>query len=65
MGNIREQPFDEIWNSAEAAGIRQSVATCPHNCWMIGSAAEPIKRNAMAAMRWALARRRRIGRASA
>lgn len=37
MGNLKEQSFDEIWNSPKADRVRRAVASCPENCWMIGS----------------------------
>lgn len=37
MGNLNEASFDEIWNSPQAAAVRDKVAHCPKNCWMIGS----------------------------
>lgn len=37
MGNLNEAAFDEIWNSPQAAAVRDKVAHCPKNCWMIGS----------------------------
>ena len=37
MGNLKETSFDEIWNSPQAAAVRDKVAHCPKNCWMIGS----------------------------
>jgi len=43
MGNIREKTFEEIWNSEEAKRIREKVARCQRNCWMIGSASPAMK----------------------
>jgi MoaA/NifB/PqqE/SkfB family radical SAM enzyme len=37
MGNIKEKSFDEIWHSQEAVVVRNEVAKCNKNCWMIGS----------------------------
>ena len=37
MGNLKEATFEEIWNSPQAAVVRDKVAHCPKNCWMIGS----------------------------
>ncbi len=38
FGNIREiNSFEEIWQGPRAEQIRKKVATCPKNCWMIGS----------------------------
>lgn len=44
MGNIREKTFEEIWNSEEAKRIREKVARCQRNCWMIGSASPAMKK---------------------
>lgn len=39
MGNIRKvQNFEEIWNSPKASAVREKVAKCPKNCWMVGTA---------------------------
>lgn len=57
MGNLKERGFEEIWNGPEAEAIRRDVAACPRRCWMIGSAAEPIKRNPWPALRWILRRK--------
>lgn len=38
MGNLNEvETFEEIWNSDKAKEVRDKVAHCPKNCWMIGS----------------------------
>jgi len=42
MGNLKQQSWDEIWNSNRAEKVRQVVKNCPKNCWMIGSAAPAI-----------------------
>ena len=45
MGNIREvKNFDEIWRSARAQEVRDRVAKCPKNCWMVGTAAPVMKK---------------------
>lgn len=44
MGNTREKSFEEIWNSEEAKRIREKVARCQKNCWMIGSASPAMKK---------------------
>jgi radical SAM protein with 4Fe4S-binding SPASM domain len=39
MGNIRKADnFEDIWFSQRAEQVRQKVATCPKNCWMVGTA---------------------------
>lgn len=37
MGNLNDQPWDELWNSLEAEKVRTKVRHCDRNCWMIGS----------------------------
>lgn len=64
MGNLKARSFIEIWNGAPATEIRRQVAACPQRCWMIGSAAEPIKRHAGRALGWMLAERWRQYRAA-
>lgn len=44
MGNIREKIFEEIWESGKAEEIREKVAKCQKNCWMIGSASPAMKK---------------------
>ena len=38
MGNLREQSWDELWNSDQARRVRECTRKCDRNCWMIGSA---------------------------
>jgi len=42
MGNLKEQIWDEIWNSKQAEQVRQMVKNCKKNCWMVGSVAPAI-----------------------
>ena len=37
MGNLKEQSWDELWNSEAAETVRKKVRCCDRNCWMIGS----------------------------
>lgn len=57
FGNIREKPFQDLWESPRAQDIRNMVRTCPRACWMMGSAAEPIKKNIFQVFRWVLAQK--------
>jgi len=38
LGNLKTQTWDEIYHGERAAKIRQQVAACQQNCWMVGSA---------------------------
>ncbi|BHH84239.1 hypothetical protein LA52FAK_25280 [Desulforhopalus sp. 52FAK] len=45
MGNIREvESFEEIWFGEKAQQVRERVASCPKNCWMVGTAAPVMKK---------------------
>ncbi|MBO4768731.1 MAG: radical SAM protein, partial [Bacteroidales bacterium] len=45
MGNLNDAAsFEEIWNSPQAAEIRDKVAHCPKSCWMIGSVSPVMKK---------------------
>lgn len=44
MGNLNEQSFEEIWNGEKAKKVREGVAHCPKNCWMIGTAGPVMKK---------------------
>ena len=44
MGNLREQSFDELWNSDRAKAVREQTKHCDRNCWMIGSASPAMHR---------------------
>lgn len=52
MGNIKEKSFEEIWNSPEAANVREAVKHCTKQCWMVGSAAPAMKKRIMTPAKW-------------
>ena len=52
MGNLKEQSFDEIWNSRKADEIRKQVTNCSKQCWMIGSASPAMKKRVWVPIRW-------------
>jgi len=58
MGNIKQNSFEEIWNGEEAKRVREKVANCQKNCWMIGSASPAIKRHLWQATLWILKNKR-------
>jgi len=57
MGNLKTHDFSTIWHSQAAAEIRCEVDACTSKCWMIGSAAEPMKQQAGKVLQWILARK--------
>ncbi len=54
MGNLREQAWDEIWNSEKAKEVRQQARNCQKNCWMIGSVAPAIWHHPKKPVFWVL-----------
>jgi len=55
MGNIRETPdFWEIWNGPQAQKVREKVANCPKNCWMVGTASPVMKKYIKEPLKWAV-----------
>jgi MoaA/NifB/PqqE/SkfB family radical SAM enzyme len=54
MGNLREQTWDEIWNSKKATEVREMVKNCKKNCWMVGSAAPAILHHPIKPIKWVL-----------
>lgn len=43
MGNLREESWDDIYNGPAALRVREQVAVCPQNCWMVSSAKTAIR----------------------
>lgn len=54
MGNIKNANWNEIWNGENATKIRQKVANCTKNCWMIGSVSPVMKKKIFAPLLWVL-----------
>lgn len=54
MGNLKEQSWNEIWNSKRAKDIRAQVKNCKKNCWMIGSAAPAMIHHPLKPILWVL-----------
>ena len=55
FGNLRaSDSFEELWCSANALEIRELVAKCPRNCWMIGSASPVIKKYIHHSLKWVI-----------
>jgi radical SAM protein with 4Fe4S-binding SPASM domain len=63
LGNLNERPFKEIWNSEEANRIRGLVASCPKNCWMIGTAGPAMKKHILRPAAWVMREKLRKRRA--
>lgn len=54
MGNIRETSFDAIWTGEQAEKVRAQVQNCQHNCWMMGSVSDPMKKHLATTLGWVL-----------
>ncbi|MFH1422644.1 MAG: radical SAM protein [Planctomycetota bacterium] len=54
FGDLNENSFDTIWNGEQAGKIREKVANCDMNCWMIGSVAPAMKRDLFRVSKWVL-----------
>lgn len=55
MGNIRQvDTFDKIWYSEKANLVREKVANCSKNCWMVGTASPVMKKYIRHPLGWVL-----------
>lgn len=52
MGNLKEQSFEEIWNSERAKKVREAVKVCKNNCWMVPNAIPVIKKHPIETLTW-------------
>jgi MoaA/NifB/PqqE/SkfB family radical SAM enzyme len=52
MGNLNDQSWDELWNSAQAEAVREKVRHCDRQCWMIGSASPAMQKYIWAPAWW-------------
>lgn len=61
MGNIRDaETFGEIWCGSKAQEVRDRVAQCPKNCWMVGTAAPVMKKYIRPPTFWVLKNKLRV-----
>ncbi len=60
MGNIRDQRFEEIWNSDDAAKVRNIVKSCQKQCWMVGNAVPAIRKHIHKPAAWVLKNKLRV-----
>lgn len=54
MGNLNNQTWDELWNSAEAEKVRAKVRCCDRDCWMIGSVSPAMHKYIWKPATWVL-----------
>lgn len=60
MGDLKTQPFDEIWHSPQAEEVRQRVRACRRDCWMTGSAVPAMRRRFWVPAWWILQNKARL-----
>jgi len=60
MGNLKEQSWDEIWNSKRAEEVREMVKHCMKNCWMIGSVAPAMWHHPLKPVLWVMKSKLRV-----
>jgi len=60
MGNIKNNNFEEIWNSKKAQEVRQKVKSCNKNCWMIGSVSPAMKKYIWIPTKWIIKNKIRL-----
>lgn len=62
MGNLADaESFEALWNSPQAVRVRDAVAACRRNCWMMGTASPAMKSHPVRVAAWvASARFRRL-----
>ncbi len=51
MGNLKEESFEQIWESEKAEEVRSQIKGC-EKCWMICSSRTSIKKNAARIAGW-------------
>ena len=54
MGNLNQQSFDDIWNSARAGRVKARARNCSKNCWMIGTASPAMKKYFKKPLNWVI-----------
>ncbi len=55
MGNIRDvDNFEDLWYGEKAQQVREKVAQCPKNCWMVGTAAPVMKKYIKHPTKWVI-----------
>lgn len=53
FGNLRKiDSFEELWQGPKAENVRKCVATCPKNCWMIGTASPVMHKYLKHPLKW-------------
>ena len=61
MGNLNNQTWEGLWNSAEAEQVRASVRSCDRACWMIGSVSPAMHKYIWIPAWWVLRHKLKLG----
>jgi MoaA/NifB/PqqE/SkfB family radical SAM enzyme len=62
MGNIKDQTFEEIWDSPKAREVRECVGRCDRSCAFIGTARFDMLRHPVKPISWIVRNKMRLGR---
>jgi MoaA/NifB/PqqE/SkfB family radical SAM enzyme len=62
MGNIKDNTFDEIWNSDAARQVRDKVCACDRSCAFIGTARFDMLRHPVKPVKWIVENKLRLAR---
>jgi len=63
MGNLNDvENFDQIWNGPKAQEVRDKVAHCSKNCWMIGSVSPVMYKYITSVAPWVLKNKLKVMR---
>ena len=62
MGDLNNQTFEEIWESDNAAKVREQVKNCKQNCWMTGTAVPAMRKNPWRPIKWVIKNKLRIAK---
>jgi Fe-coproporphyrin III synthase len=60
MGDLKNQSFEALWGSTQAAAARQKVKECQRNCWMTGTAVPAMRKNPLVPLAWVMKNKIRL-----
>jgi MoaA/NifB/PqqE/SkfB family radical SAM enzyme len=60
MGDLTTHSFAEIWNSEQAAMVRELVKNCDRDCWMTGTAVPAMRNEPVKPLIWVLRNKLRL-----
>lgn len=60
MGDLTTRSFADIWNSEQAARVRELVKNCDRACWMTGTAVPAMRKEPLKPLIWVLRNKLRL-----